>query len=135
MEEVEEKDSLAPGVCTRKEPKMMDLQQQKLYDTLKFFHVGKKHAIKKRDLLRELCGTEAAENESYNNVDDRKVRGMIETLINDFGALICSSPDAGYWWAENLDDGMLATQPCARAKCTRVPTVIPDCLPPKDAHF
>lgn len=72
-------------------------------------HRGQVNAIKKRDLLVELYGNYAAEDESYNNAYDRKLRGMIEE-INQEGGLVCSSASGGYWWAESLDDGLGAAE-------------------------
>ena len=76
---------------------------------MKSRHCGNAKAIKKRDLLVELYGTYAAEDESYNNAYDRTLRSMIEE-INQEGGLICSSASGGYWWAESLDDGLEAAE-------------------------
>jgi hypothetical protein len=82
-----------------------DEAKARLVHILKNYHVGQGKAIKKRDLLREVFGDEAAKNESYNNLDDRALRDMMNKA-NDEGALICSSSRLGYWWAADLKDGL-----------------------------
>lgn len=72
---------------------------------MRTYHVGKDKAAKKREILSYLYSADAANNESYNNILDRKLRKMIEELINE-GAPICSSAQCGYWYAASLDDGM-----------------------------
>lgn len=86
--------------------KTMDPLMQRLEFMLKTYHVGKNQAIKKDALLKEVWGGYAAADKSYNNLYDRKLRGMIEDLIHNHEALICSSPDAGYWWASSLPEGL-----------------------------
>jgi hypothetical protein len=92
------------------ERKPMDQLEQKLFNMMRFHHIGQAHAIKKRDLLAALYGAEAARDESYNNPHDRKLRSMIETLNHDHGALICSSPSAGYFYASSLTEGLRAVE-------------------------
>lgn len=77
----------------------------KVLDALQFRHKGQQYAIKKRDLLEELYGHEAAKDESYNNMYDRKLRATIEALVKD-GHPICSSASRGYWYAASLKDGL-----------------------------
>lgn len=72
---------------------------------LKRYHTGKSNAAKKRDLLAALFSGDAARDESYNNILDRKLRKMIEELIGE-GQPICSSAQCGYWYAASLGDGM-----------------------------
>lgn len=91
---------------SRKELKPMDKMMQKLHDTIKFEHVGAEKGIKKKELLRKLYGESAAADESYNNVQDRQLRKMIESLNHDHGALICSSPKCGYFWPSTLSEGL-----------------------------
>ena len=95
------------------------LEQVKLTNILKQ-HRGVKNAIKKRDLLKEMFGIETAEDESYNNVDDRKLREMIEELNNEHGGLICSSSTAGYYWAEDLKEGLAAVEAAKRRAATQM---------------
>lgn len=68
-------------------------------------HSGKENAAKKREILAYLYSAEVANNESYNNLLDRKLRKMIEELVNE-GASICSSAKRGYWYASGFNDGM-----------------------------
>ncbi len=75
---------------------------------MKGYHCGKARQIKKRDLLAEVYGQGATRDESYNNLQDRKLRKMIEE-INDEGGLICSD-SSGYFWAASLDDGLDAAE-------------------------
>lgn len=83
---------------------------------LKTYHVGQDKAIKKRELLKALFGEQTSQNESYNNMDDRVLREMIN-LANEEGALICSSSRCGYWWADSLADGLKSVRENeARAK-------------------
>lgn len=77
----------------------------RLIHLMKNYHVGQGKAIKKRELLRELLGAEAASNESYNNLQDRQMRDAINKA-NEEGALICSSATRGYWWAADMSDGL-----------------------------
>lgn len=88
---------------------MDDEFKAKLIHLMKTFHAGQGRAAKKKDLLVELYGGYAAEDESYNNAYDRTLRGTIEE-INQEGGLICSSASDGYWWAESLDDGLEAAE-------------------------
>lgn len=80
-------------------------EKYKLAAYLKQHHTGKEKAAKKRELLSAMYGQDAAKDESYNNMLDRKVRKMIEDLINE-GNPICSSSTCGYWYAASLNDGM-----------------------------
>jgi len=80
-------------------------EKERLLTFMRSYHVGKGSAAKKREILAHLYGSEAANNESYNNILDRKLRKMIEELINE-GSPICSSAQCGYWYAANLNDGM-----------------------------
>lgn len=81
------------------------IDKNKLLYHLKNSHTGKDKAAKKRDLLAALYGQDAAKDESYNNMLDRKLRKMIEELITE-GKPICSSAQCGYWYAASLTDGM-----------------------------
>lgn len=81
----------------------------KLLAYLRNYHTGKDKAAKKRDLLAALYGKDAAKDESYNNILDRKLRKMIEELISE-GKPICSSAQCGYWYAASLTDGMESVQ-------------------------
>ena len=87
----------------------MDELKARLIWLMRGRHCGQGKAIKKRDLLVELYGGYAAEDESYNNAYDRTLRATIEE-INQEGGLICSSASGGYWWAESLDDGLEAAE-------------------------
>lgn len=80
-------------------------EKQKVLDSLEFKHKGQDNAIKKRDLLEELYGHDAAKDESYNNPHDRKLRAAIEELVKE-GKPICSSARRGYWYAASLKDGL-----------------------------
>lgn len=73
------------------------------------YHVGQRKAIKKRDLLKEVFGDAADQNESYNNMQDRQIRDAINKA-NEEGALICSSARHGYWWAADMSDGIGAVE-------------------------
>jgi len=77
---------------------------------LRTYHVGQGKAIKKRDLLREIFGQSVAEDESYNNLQDRQLRDAINKANNEEGALICSSARLGYWWAASMSDGVGAIE-------------------------
>ena len=80
-------------------------EKYRLLTYLRQHHTGKKKAAKKRDLLAAMYGQSTAQDESYNNMADRKLRKMIEELINE-GNPICSSSTCGYWYAASLNDGM-----------------------------
>ena len=82
-----------------------DNEKARLLTFMRSYHVGKAKAAKKREILSHLYGSSVANNESYNNILDRKLRKMIEELINA-GAPICSSAQCGYWYAASLTDGM-----------------------------
>ena len=101
----------------------MNINEQQLLNLMRYFHVGKDRAIKKRELLREIFGLEAAHDESYNNPFDRKLREMIEHLNHDCGALIFSSSDAGYFWASSLDEGLHALEEPERRARTQLDNV------------
>lgn len=73
------------------------------------FHVGKRKAIKKRDLIKEVFGEGADQSESYNNIQDRQIRDAINKA-NEEGAVICSSAKHGYWWAADMSDGIEAVE-------------------------
>lgn len=72
-------------------------------------HKGRKSAIKKRELVRIIFGSDEAGNESYNNSSDRTMRDAIEELIQD-GHPICSSASCGYWYADGLKDGLASVE-------------------------
>lgn len=72
-------------------------------------HQGIKRAIKKWDLVTAVYGPGAAVDRSSNNKYDRSLRALIEET-NSEGGMICSSPSAGYWWADSLDDGLPAAE-------------------------
>lgn len=82
-----------------------DNEKARLLTFMRTYHVGKHKAAKKREILAYLYSESVANNESYNNILDRKLRKMIEELINA-GAPICSSAQCGYWYAASLADGM-----------------------------
>lgn len=86
-----------------------EYQKTRLIRLMRDNHKGKERAAHKRDLLREFYSVRVAENESYNNLFDREIRGLIEE-INQGGGLICSSAADGYWWAESLVDGLPAAE-------------------------
>ncbi len=65
-------------------------------------HVGEDRRVKRRDLLEDLFGLEAAQDESNNNPWDREMREMIQELNRDYGALIVGSPKGGYFWGSSL---------------------------------
>jgi len=92
-----------------KKEKPLDDLMLRLHDLI-LVHKGVGCAIKKKDLLKELYGEGAAADESYNNVYDRRLRSMIERLIHDHGALICSTPRAGYFWAGTLSEGLACVE-------------------------
>ncbi len=102
------------------EKKPMDILQQKLFDTMRFYHVGEGKSIKKRDLLKEIYGPDAAADESYNNPNDRRLRQAIEEINHDHEGLICSSPDAGYFWASSLSEGLEAVDASTRRAATQM---------------
>lgn len=79
--------------------------KHKLLAYLKKYHTGRDNAAKKREILTHLYGSSVASDESYNSVPDRKLRKMVEELINE-GKPICSSAKCGYWYAASLNDGM-----------------------------
>lgn len=82
-------------------------------------HQGVKCAIKKADLLSAVYGPGAAQDKSYNNKFDRSLRALIEET-NSEGGMICSSPAAGYWWADSLDDGLPAAEALERRALTQL---------------
>lgn len=82
-----------------------DNDKARLLTFMRNYHTGKNKAAKKREILAYLYGSSVANDESYNNILDRKLRKMIEELINE-GAPICSSAQCGYWYAANLNDGL-----------------------------
>lgn len=82
-----------------------EYERMKLLALLKSQHLGRTRAVKKRDLLRELYGAEAEADRSYNNPFDRKLRKMMEELVQA-GYAVCSSAQCGYWYASSLDDGL-----------------------------
>lgn len=82
-----------------------DNEKARLLTFMRTYHVGKHNAAKKREILAYLYGDSVANNESYNNILDRKLRKMIEELINT-GSPVCSSTKCGYWYAASLADGM-----------------------------
>jgi len=86
-----------------------EYQKTRLIRLMRDNHMGKDRAAHKRELLREFYSVRVAENESYNNLFDREIRGLIEE-INQGGGLICSSAADGYWWAESLVDGLPAAE-------------------------
>jgi hypothetical protein len=103
-----------------RKPEDMDEMMQRLQYVMSTWHVGKEKAIKKRDLLTEIFGEGAGKNESYNNPYDRKLRSMIEELNHDHGGLICSTPDAGYFWASSLTEGLDAVEASNRRAVTQL---------------
>jgi len=111
---------LMSGKPADKEIKEMDPLMQRLHYVLSTWHVGKGKAIKKRDLLKEIFGDYAAQDESYNNQYDRRLRSMIEELNHDHEGLICSTPDAGYFWAGSLSEGLSAVEQNTRRAATQM---------------
>ena len=79
--------------------------KSRLLHYLQTYHRGQGKAIKMRDLLAAIYGADAAQDRSTNNPDNRKLRKMIEELINE-GEPICSSASSGYWYADSLEDGL-----------------------------
>lgn len=77
---------------------------------LEMRHKGRPNAAKGIQLIEELWGADAARDRSYNNPHHRSLRTMIEELNREEGSLICSDSTKGYWWAADLQDGMVAAE-------------------------
>jgi hypothetical protein len=84
-----------------------------------YSHRGAARAIKKYDLIDAVYGVNAASDKSVNSKYDRSLRELIEQT-NHEGGMICSSPAAGYWWADSLDDGLPAAEALERRAVTQL---------------
>lgn len=73
-------------------------------------HKGNKNAAKGSQLIAELWGEDAAKDKSYNSRYHRSLRTMIEEINTSDKGLICSNSTDGYWWASDLQDGMVAAE-------------------------
>jgi len=95
----------------RRKARPMDDHMRKLWHLLSEHHVGREEAIKKRALRFEIYGSSPdVASDSNNNLYDRDLRSMIESLNRDHGGLVCSDSGVGYWWAENLKEGLRAVE-------------------------
>jgi hypothetical protein len=103
-----------------RKPKDMNPLMQRLEYLMRQWHVGMDKAIKKKDLLVEIYGPYAVEDQSYNNPYDRELRNMIEELNHDHNALICSTPSDGYFWASSLSEGLSAVEASTRRAATQM---------------
>lgn len=72
-------------------------------------HVGKPNAIHRRQLLQHLY-PDADLSDLNRSRHDRYMRATIADLIREHGALICSSADAGYYWASTLEEGLASVE-------------------------
>ena len=84
-----------------------------------YSHRGAARAIKKYALIAQVFGVDAASDKSVNSKYDRSLRELIEQT-NHEGGMICSSPAAGYWWADSLDDGLPAAEALERRAVTQL---------------
>jgi hypothetical protein len=100
--------------------KDMNPLMERLEYLMRQWHVGMDKAIKKKDLLVEIYGPYAVEDQSYNNPYDRELRNMIEELNHDHNALICSTPSDGYFWASSLSEGLSAVEASTRRAATQM---------------
>lgn len=91
-------------------PEKIEEAKETLVGTLTQEHCGKIHAIKSNDLVAKIFGPGASQDKSYNSYHGRILREMIEELVRDRGALICSDTENGYWWASSLSDGLPAAK-------------------------
>jgi hypothetical protein len=108
-----------------KEEEKMDELTQRLLDLMKTKHVGKENAIKSAALVTELYGAFniLKTNEkltSKNNPYDRKLRELIEDLNHNHGAMICSTPADGYFWAASLTEGLSASSRLKKRAMTQL---------------
>ena len=84
---------------------------------MKRHHTGRAKAATKWILVREIFGDDMDEQKV-----ERLLRRCFEIANHDYGGLIVSSPDDGYWWADSVQDISYIEKTESRAK-----TILENC--------
>jgi len=83
---------------------------------LKCRHFGHDCLINKWDMVQDIFGSDATQDRTYNNTNERRMRLAIAEL-RKAGYPICSDSAGGYWYAGTLDEVLAAAGELeARAK-------------------
>ena len=74
-------------------------------------HLGQENAAKLGELLEELFGLSerGVKDAAYYN-SGRVLRKAFETINQEYGGMVVSDTERGYWYASSLNDGLDAVE-------------------------